>query len=145
MVAARKVTTGGGDAWERHTAVKARAAEEIEQLYKQAEEVEKTDSKRAEELRRQAALLGSVYGIKAPSVAKKEKKIDTGYYKSFLELKRQLEEQVARGNYAEAKKIVVQLQEVATRAMETSGDKTLWSAINRMLEDPRYTIIEQGK
>jgi len=145
MVAANKVTTGGGDAWERHTAVKARAAEEIEQLYKQAEDVEKTDSKKAEELRRQATLLGSVYGIKAPSVAKKEKKVDVGYYKSFLELKRQLEEQVARGNYVEAKKIVEQLQEVATKAMENTGDKTLWSAINRMLEDPRYTIIEQGK
>jgi hypothetical protein len=145
MVAARKVTTGAGDAWERHTAAKARAAEEIEQLYRQAEEIEKTDSKKAEELRRQAALLGSVYGIKVPSVPKKEKKVDVGYYKSFLELKRQLEQQINKGNYEEAKKTVEQLQEVATRAIENTGDKTLWSAISRMLEDPRYTILEQGK
>jgi len=143
MIAARKVTTGGGDAWERHTAAKAKAAEEIEQLYKQAEEIEKTDSKKAEELRRQAALLGSVYGIKAPSVAKKEKKVDVGYYKSFLELKRQLEEQITRGNYEEARKTVKQLQEIATRAMEDTGDKTIWSAVNKMLEDPRYTILER--
>jgi len=145
MMAARKVIRGGGDAWERHVDAKARAAEEIDQLYRQADEVEKTDSKKAEELRRQAALLGAVYGIRVPSMPKKEKKVDVGYYKSFLELKRQLEEQIAKGNYAEAKKIVEQLQEVATRAMETSGDKTLWSAINRMLEDPRYTVIGQGK
>jgi hypothetical protein len=145
MMAARKVTTGSGDAWERHTAAKAMAAEEIEQLYRQADEIEKTDSKKAEELRRQAALLGSVYGIKVPSVPKKEKKVDVGYYRSFLELKRQLEEQLNKGNYAEVKKIVEQLQEVATRAMEDTGDKTLWSALNKMLEDPRYTILGQGK
>jgi xylose isomerase len=78
-------------------------------------------------------------------MAKKEKKLDVGYYKSFLGMKRQLEEQIARGNYAEAKKIVEQLQEVATRAMEDTGDKTLWGALNKMLEDPRYMILEQGK
>jgi hypothetical protein len=145
MMAARKVTTGGADAWERHTAAKARAAEEIEQLYKQADEVEKTDSKKAEELRRQAALLGAVYGIKVPSMPKREKKVDVGHYRSFLGLKRQLEEQIARGNYKEARKIVEQLQEIATRAMEDTGDKTIWNAVNKMLEDPRYTVIEQGK
>jgi hypothetical protein len=142
MMAARKVTTDGRDAWERHTAVKARVAEEIDQLYRQAEEVEKTDSKKAEELRRQAALLGAVYGIKVPSMSKEEKKVDVGYYRSFLGLKRQLEEQIAKGNYKEARKIVEQLQEIATRAMEDTGDKTIWNAVNKMLEDPRYTILE---
>ena len=143
MVAAKKVTAGGVDAWERHTAAKARAAEEIEQLYRQADEIEKTDSNKAEELRRQAALLGAVYGIKVPSVSKKEKKVDVGYYKSFLGLKGQLEEQIARKNYKEARKIVEQLQEIATRAMEDTGDKTIWNAVNKMLEDPRYTILER--
>jgi hypothetical protein len=87
-----------------------------------------------------------VYGIKVPSVPRREKKVDVGYYKSFLGLKRQLEEQIARGNYKEARKIIEQLQEIATRAMEdTGGDKTIWNAVNKMLEDPRYTVIEQGK
>jgi len=142
MMAARKVVRSGGDAWERHVDVKARAAEEIDQLYRQADEVEKTDSKKAEELRRQAALLGSVYGIRVPSMPRKEKKVDVGYYKSFLELKRQLEEQIVKGNYAEARKIMDQLQEVATKAVENTNDKTLWGAINKMLEDPKYTVIE---
>jgi len=145
MMAARKVIRGGGDAWERHVDAKARAAEEIDQLYRQADEVEKTDSKKAEELRRQAALLGAVYGIKVPSMPKKEKKVDVGYYKSFLELKRQLEEQITRGNYEEARKIMDQLQEVAIKAMENTNDKTLWNAVNQMLEDLTYTIKGQGK
>jgi nitrogen regulatory protein PII-like uncharacterized protein len=143
MMAARRVTTGSGDAWERHTTAKARAAEEIDQLYRQADEIEKTDSKKAEELRRQAALLGAVYGIRVPSAPRREKKVDVGYYKSFLGLKRQLEEQIARGNYKEARRIVEQLQEIATRAMEDTGDKTIWNAVNKMLEDPRYTILER--
>jgi len=145
MMAARKVVAGSGDAWERHTAVKARAAEEIDQLYRQAEEVEKTDKEKAEEIRRQAALLSSVYGIKVPSMSKREKKVDVGYYKSFLGLKRQLEEQITKKDYTEAKKTMEQLQEIATRAMEDTGDKTLWGALNKMLEDPRYMILEQGR
>ena len=78
-------------------------------------------------------------------MSKKEKKVDVGYYKSFLGLKRQLEEQITKGNYTEAKKTVEQLQEIATRAMEDTGDKTLWGALNKMLEDPRYMILEQGR
>jgi xylose isomerase len=53
-----------------------------------------------------------------------------------------LEDQLNKGNYAEVKKTIEQLQEIATRAMEDTGDKTLWSALNKMLEDPRYMIIE---
>jgi len=147
MMAAGRVIRSSGDVWERHVDAKARAAEEIDQLYRQADEVEKTDSKKAEELRRQAALLGAVYGIKVPSVPKKEKekRVNVEYYKSFLELKRQLEEQINKGNYEEARKIMDQLQEVATKAVENTNDKTLWGAINKMLEDPKYTVIEQGK
>jgi len=147
MMAARRVVRSSGDAWERHVDVKARIAEEIDQLYRQADEVEKTDSKKAEELRRQAALLGSVYGIRVPSMPKKEKekKVDVGYYRSFLGLKRQLEEQITKGNYEEARKIMDQLQEIATRAIEDTNDKTLWNAVNKMLEDLTYTIKGQGK
>ena len=143
MMAARRVTTGSGDAWERHTTAKTRAAEEIDQLYRQADEIEKTDSKKAEELRRQAALLGAVYGIRVPSAPRKEKKFDVGYYRFFLRLKRQLEDQIARRNYKEAGKIIDQLQEIATRAIEDTGDKTIWNAVNKMLEDPRYMILER--
>jgi len=147
MMAARKVVRSSGDAWERHVDVKARVAEEIDQLYRQADGVEKTDSKKAEELRRQAALLGSVYGIRVPSTPRKEKekKVNVEYYKSFLELKRQLEEQLNKKNYEEARKIMDQLQDVATKAMENTNDKTLWNAVSKMLEDPAYTIGGQKK